>query len=100
MIPREQLHELPHLPGVLRFLVPADSFLWDVANVTKGGGVGLFSDIKPFLYQSPREVFCHRVSGTLRRRSEISLGPLLPKTTGNERDRNAAKIHQKLHRDE
>jgi hypothetical protein len=48
MVPREQLHELPHLPGVLGFLVLADSLLQDVADVTKGGGVGLFSDVKPF----------------------------------------------------
>jgi hypothetical protein len=47
-VPQEQLHELPHLPGVLRFLVPADSLLRDVANITKGDGVGLFSDVKPF----------------------------------------------------
>jgi hypothetical protein len=47
--PQEQLHELPHLLGVLWFLVPADPLLRDVANVTKGGGVGLFSDVEPFL---------------------------------------------------
>jgi hypothetical protein len=48
-VPRGQLHELPHLPGVLWFLDPTNSLLWDVANVTKGGGVGLFLDVKLFL---------------------------------------------------
>jgi hypothetical protein len=48
MIPQEQLHELPHLPGVLWFLVLADSLLWDVANVTKGDGVGPFSNVISF----------------------------------------------------
>jgi hypothetical protein len=57
MVPREQLHEIPHLPDILRSLIPADSLLRDVANVTKGDGVGLFSNVKPFLYQSPTEVF-------------------------------------------
>jgi hypothetical protein len=47
--PREQLHELPHLPGILRLLIPGDSLLRDVTNVTEGGGVGLFSDVEPFL---------------------------------------------------
>jgi hypothetical protein len=49
MGPWEQLHEIPNLPGVLRFLVPANSLLQDVANVTEGGSVGLFSDVEPFL---------------------------------------------------
>jgi hypothetical protein len=48
-VPWEQLHEVPHLPDVLQFIILADSLLWDVANVTKGGGVGLFSDVEPFL---------------------------------------------------
>jgi hypothetical protein len=45
MGPWEQLHELPHLPGVLWLLIPADSLLQDVTNITEGGGVGLFSDV-------------------------------------------------------
>jgi hypothetical protein len=49
MGPREQLHELPHLPSVLRLLVPAESVLRDVTNVIEGGGVGLLSDVEPFL---------------------------------------------------
>jgi hypothetical protein len=49
MGPREQLHELPHLPGVLWLLVPADSILRDVTNITEGGGVGLFLNVEPFL---------------------------------------------------
>jgi hypothetical protein len=48
-VPQEQCQELPHPPGVLWSLVLADPLLRDVANVTKGGGVGLFSDVEPFL---------------------------------------------------
>jgi hypothetical protein len=49
MVPQEQLHEFPHLPRVLWFLIPAGPLLRDVADVTEGGGVGFFSDVKPFL---------------------------------------------------
>jgi hypothetical protein len=49
MVPREQLHELPHLPVIFWLLILAGPLLWDVANVTEGGGVGFFSDVKPFL---------------------------------------------------
>jgi hypothetical protein len=48
-VPREQLHEFPHLPGVLRFLILAGPLLRDVADVIEGGGVGFFLDVKPFL---------------------------------------------------
>jgi hypothetical protein len=90
-VPWEQLHELPHLPIVLWLLILADPFLRDVTGVAKGGSVGFFSDVKPFLVPItdegvPRaaEVFrFHSVmkcqvhsAGDLR----SPLGPLLPKT--------------------
>jgi hypothetical protein len=49
MVPWEQLHELPHLPVILWLLLPADPLLWDVTGIAKGGGVGFFSDVKPFV---------------------------------------------------
>jgi hypothetical protein len=48
-VPREKRHEFPHLSGVLWPLIPTDPLLQDVTDVTKGGSVGLFSDVEPLL---------------------------------------------------
>jgi hypothetical protein len=48
-IPREQRHQLLHLPSQLWSLVPGYSLVWNVPNIAKRGTVGLFADVKPFL---------------------------------------------------
>jgi hypothetical protein len=48
-VPREQRHQLLHLPGQLWSLIPGNSLVRNIPDVAQRSSVGLFVNVKPLL---------------------------------------------------
>jgi hypothetical protein len=77
--PREQRHQLLHLPGQFWSLIPSHPLVRNIPDVAKRSAVGLFTNIKPLLVPIPE-------GGVLRAIKVLLLHPI-PKgqvcSTGN-----------------